>query len=180
MKIKIDDIPEDGLILELQETGETLREFSGFDCDLGEEIKAAVEIRKLGVLLEVSGNLKALVHPVCSMCLKDFELAIDKDFTERIVLAAEDESQSGKELSSEELLVNYFSGEELDTLDIISEQLALVMPNRPLCKEDCKGLCLSCGRDLNKNTCSCVKEESKDTNDIDPRLAKLKELKIRK
>ena len=50
------------------------------------------------------------------------------------------------------------------------EQILLEFPTKFLCKEDCKGLCPKCGKNLNVEKCSCV------TKEIDPRLAPLAKL----
>ena len=52
----------------------------------------------------------------------------------------------------------------------MENNILLTLPIKRLCKEDCKGLCQQCGNNLNLSTCQC------DNDDIDPRLAKLKDL----
>jgi uncharacterized protein len=59
---------------------------------------------------------------------------------------------------------------KLDVLPSVEEQIMLEMPSKTLCKEDCKGLCYKCGKNLNEGECSCEKHE------VDPRLAILKTL----
>jgi uncharacterized protein len=54
--------------------------------------------------------------------------------------------------------------------DLVREVIILAVPLKPLCSEDCKGLCPICGTDLNRSQCSCVKKET------DPRWDKLKGL----
>ena len=51
-----------------------------------------------------------------------------------------------------------------------AEEIVMSLPTRELCREDCKGLCPKCGKDLNEGDCGCVKKE------IDPRLAILQKL----
>ena len=55
----------------------------------------------------------------------------------------------------------------LDFDETLIEQILLEFPSKLLCREDCKGLCPECGRDLNEGDCDCPKHE------IDPRLAEL-------
>lgn len=57
----------------------------------------------------------------------------------------------------------------LEIDDIVRDDILLDMPTKYLCSEDCKGLCVGCGKNLNVEDCTCEKE-------IDPRLAKLKDL----
>ncbi len=47
--------------------------------------------------------------------------------------------------------------EELDIAEDIREDILLEVPMNPICSEDCKGLCLKCGADLNKKSCKCDK-----------------------
>jgi uncharacterized protein len=69
---------------------------------------------------------------------------------------------------------NYFvvdpSSGFLQIDNMVRESILLTLPLKPLCREDCKGLCPICGIDLNKSVCSCVKRET------DPRWEKLKGL----
>jgi uncharacterized protein len=55
--------------------------------------------------------------------------------------------------------------------DIVREQVLMAIPMKPLCREDCRGLCPECGRDRNVSECSC------ETRPVDPRLEVLKSLK---
>ena len=50
------------------------------------------------------------------------------------------------------------------------EQLYLALPMKPLCREDCRGLCAECGANLNLTTCGCARRWE------DPRLAGLRAL----
>ncbi len=59
---------------------------------------------------------------------------------------------------------------KLDVDELIFSEVFLSLPTKHLCKETCKGICLKCGKNLNEGDCSCEHRE------IDPRLAKLKEL----
>jgi uncharacterized protein len=52
----------------------------------------------------------------------------------------------------------YLTGELLDLDRWAQDALVLAMPLRVLCREDCAGLCATCGTDLNHDTCSCVTE----------------------
>jgi len=73
-----------------------------------------------------------------------------------------------EEPSEEELIV--VSGYTLDLTEPIISSILLSLPMKTICDEDCKGICPNCGRDLNEGQCNC------EDKNIDPRLAKLKEL----
>lgn len=61
------------------------------------------------------------------------------------------------------------SNRELDLDELVNEEVSLSLPNKILCKEDCKGLCPKCGANLNVKQCNCKK-------DVDPRMAALLQL----
>jgi uncharacterized protein len=60
-----------------------------------------------------------------------------------------------KELLEEELDAVEVPGDELDTRPLVAEQVQLHLPTHPLCREDCAGLCPTCGRDRNRGRCGC-------------------------
>ena len=59
---------------------------------------------------------------------------------------------------------------KLDVDELVYSEVILSLPTKHLCKEDCKGICCKCGKNLNLGSCNCK------TKEIDPRLAKLAEL----
>jgi uncharacterized protein len=65
-----------------------------------------------------------------------------------------------------------FDGHTLDLEPTLREQILLALPMDALCGEGCKGLCPSCGQNLNEATCDCRADVA------DPRWAKLRELKL--
>jgi len=60
-----------------------------------------------------------------------------------------------RELSEEELGLLTLKSPEFDTRPILIEQVQMAVPMKPLCKDDCAGLCSSCGADLNAGACGC-------------------------
>lgn len=101
------------------------------------------------------------VREQCVRCLEDLDLAISTDFTE---LYAFDQRKA----TESELVVP--EDGKIDLAPLVREYLLLEMPINPLCKPDCAGLCPQCGANWNDEKCNCTPEE------IDPRLAKLKDL----
>lgn len=65
--------------------------------------------------------------------------------------------------------VSYFSGETIDLAPLVRDTLLAAQPLSNVCREDCKGLCLVCGANLNQGDCGC------DRFIPDPRLAALKD-----
>ena len=67
-----------------------------------------------------------------------------------------------------------YDGKEIDLGAALREQILLALPPAPLCREDCKGLCPTCGKDLNEGECGC------DRAVPDPRWDALKALQLEK
>ena len=74
------------------------------------------------------------------------------------------------ELSEEDLGVLKLKHPTLETRPLVLEQIQLGIPMKPLCREDCAGLCVKCGANLNNGSCECAA-------DVDPRWAALGALK---
>ncbi len=67
-----------------------------------------------------------------------------------------------------------YSGKTIDLAPALREQILLAVPPPPVCDEACKGLCPTCGKDLNAGGCGCEKTT------IDPRWAALKSIQLEK
>jgi uncharacterized protein len=85
------------------------------------------------------------------------------------------ESQSSgegeREVAEEDLDTSFYRDDQIDLNEVLREQFYLALPMKPLCREDCEGLCPKCGTNLNTGTCTCA------TQWEDPRLAPLRNLK---
>lgn len=90
--------------------------------------------------LIVTGSAQVLLHSECAVCLDDAEYLLAK---KDICIHVENIPMDGF----------------YDLTDEVRENLLLSMPMRIKCKEDCKGLCLSCGANLNREKCSCNKKK---------------------
>jgi uncharacterized protein len=108
----------------------------------------------------------------CDRCLKPVRLAAGAELDLMLVERARPRSTSGEtELSESDLGVVEVAGDSFDTRPLVMEQVALGVPMKPLCREDCRGLCPVCGIDRNEATCDCA------TARVDPRWAGLAALK---
>ena len=110
-------------------------------------------------ILRLEGEINADMTCICDRCGEEFESA--KTTVVDAVLALEDSEENP------ELFV--IEGDQLDLDDVLSTVFVLDMETKFLCKEDCKGLCSRCGKNLNLGPCGCRKE-------TDPRFAVLEQL----
>ncbi len=99
----------------------------------------------------LSGELKGKLILSCSRCLEKFDHHISVNLE--------------KEFSKDEI----DDPAALDLTDFYIENILLTIPIKPICDEDCKGLCPQCGQNLNENECNCEQEF------VDLRLARLKD-----
>ena len=75
------------------------------------------------------------------------------------------------EVEEDDLTTAFYEHDTIDLGHLMREQMYLALPMKPLCRDDCRGLCPTCGANLNLGTCGCKHEWE------DPRLAVLKRLK---
>ena len=141
--------------------------YHGKTCPILERPDMALTLENKGaqkVALRLSGQLK-LVLP-CDRCLEDTPVDVCLDVQTELDMKAVPcgGELSGAELEAEqERLDNqtFVEGHFLDTDKLLRQELMLRVPEKVLCKEDCKGICYRCGRNLNDGACDC-KEEPAD------------------
>jgi uncharacterized protein len=121
----------------------------------------------------------------CIRCLKQHVVSAQADVELLIVVESpaarghrphrpiQEMEEGEQELEDLDLNTMVIADEVLETRPIVLEQLQLNIPMKPLCREDCQGLCPRCGADRNANLCSCASTAP------DPRWAALQEIKER-
>lgn len=169
MKLKFDQITKKVNRFELPAGSWRTPESSEFQITAD----AAIKVRRQDEQAVVfEGLLDGYFLSLCDRCgnsVKDtFRCCFNYLLTTRQEMVLEVEEV---ELSNDEAMTLYLEEPEIDVDQILREQSYLERPLRTLCREDCKGICISCGADLNKEICSCA-----DDNDDSP-FAVLKKLK---
>ena len=106
------------------------------------EVKGRIYNRAGVVYLEYSVDMTLLI--TCDRCLKELERAYHYDFDHIVVPSANSDN--------DEYIVA--DGESIELNEIAVTDLLLQLPTKNLCKDDCKGLCMICGCDLNESTCN--------------------------
>jgi uncharacterized protein len=105
----------------------------------------------------------------CSRCLAPYPFELAEPFSLVLYRRVETPGEE-REIGRPDLDVSYFDGQTLDVSPIAEERVQLSLPMKPLCREDCAGLCPVCGGDRNLARCACRDET------IDPRWNALREL----
>lgn len=135
-------------------------ELKPFSIDEGvvDSIKTKGYIQNFSGRIELYMTVDAVFHTNCSRCMSDVNYPITFEVEDRIF----------REDGDDEFI--HLEGDEFDLKTYVEQEINLNLPIRVLCTDSCKGLCPTCGANLNKQECSCTAEI------IDSRLAKLKEL----
>jgi uncharacterized protein len=125
-----------------------------------------------GEEVRVRGKIVTEVELLCDRCAAPRRTPLEVEFDARFIpQAATVVETDNVELLAEDLGVAAYEGDAVDLDELVREQILLALPLRNLCREDCKGLCLKCGADLNAGQCSCEQGET------DPRWAALADWK---
>ncbi|MGZ3514748.1 MAG: YceD family protein [Thermodesulfobacteriota bacterium] len=161
--LKLDEIPEEGLELKWTEEKTPLvaylKDFSRIDFDFETPLQSEVKIRKAGRSILIAGKVETTLRLDCVRCLKEFSYPLSTTFELALHPLKEAPAAEETELGSEEMEASFFEGGEIHLSEIACEQIFLEIPYQPVCQEGCKGLCPSCGQDLNLSSCGCVKQE---------------------
>lgn len=174
MKIPINDILAVSTELEyaepVEELNRTLRAGPSHDYELPAALDVRVTFYRSEMDLFFDGEFDGVATATCARCLSAFPLEVANSFS--VVLTPETPLSGEIELTASEMTESFYSGAEVDLTRLVYEQVLLALPTRPLCDEECRGLCPQCGVNRNTGQCSCAVEVG------DPRLAVLRTLKI--
>jgi len=161
-------------------------EFGPGAIDLGEDIRQRTPVESSGRAqlveehhgkhqtlkdIRIAGELRAKLESACARCLEPVVQDVARKFD---LLYRPQGSDAGREeisVTAAEAEVSYYQGEGLLLEDVLREQILLALPLKAICREDCKGLCPYCGKNLNVEQCSCAAPAE------DPRWSALKDIR---
>lgn len=126
-------------------TPEELSSINGYDFNSPVHVKGEIFNRTGIVYLNFSVDFSLKI--VCDRCLKELDSDYHFDFKHIVVSSANSDN--------DEYIVA--DGESIELNDIAVSDLLLQFPSKFLCDENCKGLCMVCGCDLNESECDCLK-----------------------
>jgi len=171
MKIELENLEKAGGSFSREYQTDQLT-FDDQDLGLLTPVNVVGRIRRREREVEVRGKLDTTVAISCGRCLKSVELPIQVEFAERFTPAVPWKNEEQHELQQEDLDLAVFDGEGIELDDLVREEILLALPGHVLCDEECRGLCPTCGIDLNARTCNCI------TDGNDSRWDKLKDLQF--
>lgn len=134
-------------------------------------VKLAFDIYKDKDQFRLAGSVQTTLELPCSRCLDPFTWPVDSSFDLRYQPHARNTGEGEREIEEDDLTTAFYENDTIDLGQLMREQFYLALPMKPLCGDDCKGLCPTCGTNWNKGACDCTNQWE------DPRLAALKTLK---
>jgi uncharacterized protein len=148
--------------------GASALEREGDEFRITAPVDLVADVQKDAQKLRLIGRVKGVLALECSRCLEPFPVPIDARFDVLMLPLSADVHESEREVGQEDLGVSFYKDDVLDLGEVMREQFYLALPMKPLCREDCRGLCPVCGKNRNHEVCSC------QTEWIDPRMEPLK------
>jgi DUF177 domain-containing protein len=168
--IGLREIPPSGLHRDFDLSGDFARA-TFVDTEVDAEsarVAASAELARTGTEVLVRGKIAGEASMVCSRCAGPAKVVLDGTFE---VLFLPRDADAPKTDDGEAVDVSVYENDEIDLEETIREELLVALPYAPLCAEDCKGLCPTCGKDLNEGPCACPEPR-------DERLAALRDIKV--
>ena len=158
------------MILDLHEIIEAPGKSVPFQCELDADrlrfpaleafngpVTAQGTVKNTAGILELTADVRADMTVRCSRCGKSFQRLLTPRYAATLQADAEDADSES---------VFPLDGDGADVSDVLETCFILDTDQTYLCREDCRGLCPICGKDLNDGPCGCKKE-------MDPRMAAL-------
>ena len=167
MIIRVADIPEEGLRIEGPEAFARPFQDAAWALD---DLSLAVE--KDGEAVLVSGQFRARVPQVCGRCLEPYAVTVEPEVDTRFVRGPRRRGEE-VELGADDLETDVYDNGSIDLAALLETETTLLLPMKPLCREDCRGLCPVCGGNRNEAVCQCAVHVD------DPRWAPLRSLSAR-
>ena len=161
-------------------------EFAPGAIDLGPEVRQRSPLRSEGRAdlveehhgkhktvqdIRVKGKLDTSLEVLCARCLEPVVHPVERSFDLLYRPLGIDSGHEELSVTDAEAEIGYYENGGLLLEDTLREQVLLALPLKTLCREDCKGLCPHCGKNMNEIECGCVDELE------DPRWSALKEIR---
>lgn len=130
------------------------------DVPVGAIVDVDVRLSSFSGGIAVRGRVRCPWTGRCRRCSREVTGTVEVAVDERYVEASRADDEAYR-----------YEGDTIDLAPLVHDAVFLELPLTPLCRDDCRGLCVQCGVDLNDEACECRAP-------VDPRWAKLAELRF--
>ncbi len=120
-------------------------------------VKGKIDLTNAGTLLIIRGTVTTDVRVPCGRCLNDVVLPVETEIDEQFDLVPLGDSIFAVP-EEEDKDFGLINNNVLDLGELIRQNLLVAIPISPLCTQECKGLCPTCGQNLNTEQCACPEE----------------------
>ena len=131
-------------------------EFGGIEFSFPDGIDWKADITNTGGALLVQGDVEGIAKTQCMRCLEDASVPVRGEIEGYFLLSADAEAPDDME---EDEFDRIGDDKTIEMSSLIEAAILLELPQVPLCKEDCAGICFNCGKNLNEGSCDCVQKE---------------------
>ncbi len=125
------------------------------DYRIAAPVTLAFDIYKDNRQYHLVGAVKTTLEVACGRCLEPFTLPVDEHFDLLYLPHSENAGEGEIAIEEDDLSTAFYRDDQIDLGHLMAEQFYLVLPMKPLCTEECRGLCPQCGTNLNSGTCTC-------------------------
>lgn len=146
---------------------------AGFSDGEHSPFKISLEAAYLSGRVIIKGTWEVHIVGECSRCLEETPYTVKENFYEEFT-HLQGCGEPGEGLAREDVKegdIFTFKGDLLNLAEYLRQSLLMAQPLKVLCRDECKGLCVVCGKNKNKEQCECTEAS------IDPRWAMLQEIK---
>jgi len=154
--IKFSEI-EDGVVLKGEIDGLQYKSVEDLEFTFLSPIEYELQVSKFEDGIQLTGLVTCQLSLSCGRCLDDFQYPVRTYLDIEITRKSSFQEANELELQSEDLNVYYFENDEIDLNPLVYEEVLLNVPMKPLCGEECRGFCDTCGKNSNNETCGCDK-----------------------
>ncbi len=143
------------------------------DCFLSQDVEIQGHLDRMGQEIYFAGSIRTQITVKCSRCLEPVRIPVLTQV--RAHYLPRSRAPKGAlevEIHASDIETEFYEEQRIRLDQPIHDQILLTVPQVPLCRKDCRGLCPECGHNLNKGDCGCTRDKP-----LDPRLEVLKQLK---
>ena len=158
MRINVNDLRKGPQEIEVDVSPNELR-LAAEGYSFPANVTGRVRFQMVSGRILANGDLETQVATQCVRCLtavaQPIRARVEMVFEKRPLIEEDKKAALAAAWEAESREIDYYDEEALDPTESFRQVLTLELPGYPLCRKDCRGLCPTCGADLNQGNCNC-------------------------